>query len=103
MSDALRQQVVMVYREIGHRGLIAGSSGNVSHRTVDGMIITPSGCSAETLQPDALVPMTLQGDVQAQECLLCSFLRLRGRQPQREQITVHVVPGVFINANNLLL
>ena len=53
----------MVYREIGHRGLIAGSSGNVSHRTLDGMIITPSGCSAETLQPDSLVPMTLQGIV----------------------------------------
>jgi L-fuculose-phosphate aldolase len=64
VSDALRQQVMMVYREIGHRGLIAGSSGNVSHRTADGMIITPSGCSAETLQPDALVPMALQGDVQ---------------------------------------
>jgi L-fuculose-phosphate aldolase len=64
VSDALRRQVVMVYREIGHRGLIAGSSGNVSHRTLDGMIITPSGCSAATLEPDSLVPMTLQGDAQ---------------------------------------
>ncbi len=64
MSEALRQKVVMVYREIGRRGLIAGSSGNVSHRVAEGMIITPSGCSAETLQPDSLVPMTLQGDVQ---------------------------------------
>jgi len=54
----------MVYREIGRRGLIAGSSGNVSHRTVDGMIITPSGCAAETLQPESLVSMTLGGDVQ---------------------------------------
>ena len=27
------------------------------------MIITPSGCSAETLQPDGLVAMTLAGDV----------------------------------------
>lgn len=50
-----------VYREIGRRGLIVGSSGNVSHRTRGGMIITPSGCSAETLQPDDLVPMTLDG------------------------------------------
>ena len=54
----------MVYREIGRRGLISGSSGNVSHRTADGMIITPSGCSAETLEPDSPVPMTLQGNVQ---------------------------------------
>jgi L-fuculose-phosphate aldolase len=54
--------VVTVYRETGRRGLIAGSSGNVSHRTPNGMIITPSGCSAETLEPDAVVPMTLAGE-----------------------------------------
>ena len=58
-----RRQVTTVYREVGRRGLIAGSSGNVSHRTQAGMIITPSGCSAESLEPDALVPMTLAGDV----------------------------------------
>ena len=52
-----------VYREVGRRGLIVGSSGNVSHRTRSGMIITPSGCSAETLEPDGLVAMTLAGDV----------------------------------------
>jgi L-fuculose-phosphate aldolase len=59
----VRRQVTTVYREVGRRGLIAGSSGNVSHRTQSGMIITPSGCSAESLEPDALVPMTLAGDV----------------------------------------
>ena len=58
-----RRQVVAAYREVGRRGLIAGSSGNVSHRTPAGMIITPSGCSAETLDPADLVPMTLSGDV----------------------------------------
>ena len=58
-----RRQVVTVYREVGRRGLNAGSSGNVSHRTRPGMIITPSGCSAETLEPDGLVGMTLAGDV----------------------------------------
>ena len=59
----VRQQVAAVYREVGRRGLIVASSGNVSHRTSGGMIITPSGCSAETLQPDALVPMALDGRV----------------------------------------
>lgn len=64
MTDSeLRQQVASVYRDIGRRGLIAGSSGNVSHRTRSGMIITPSGCSAETLQADGVVAMTLAGDV----------------------------------------
>lgn len=62
-GGGLRSGVVAVYRDIGRRGLIVGSSGNVSHRTDGGMIITPSGCSPETLKPSALVSMTLAGDV----------------------------------------
>jgi L-fuculose-phosphate aldolase len=58
-----RDQIVAVYSELSRRGLNAGSSGNVSHRTHTGMIVTPSGCSAETLQPDQLVAMTLAGHV----------------------------------------
>jgi len=61
-ADA-RRQVVAAYREVGRRGLNAGSSGNVSHRTRAGMLVTPSGCSAETLDADGLVAMTLAGDV----------------------------------------
>jgi L-fuculose-phosphate aldolase len=62
VSDDTRRQIVAVYREIDRRRLIVASAGNVSHRTKDGMIITPSGCSAETLAPDSLVQMTLDGD-----------------------------------------
>jgi L-fuculose-phosphate aldolase len=61
-ADA-RRNIVAVYREVGRRGLNAGSSGNVSHRMRKGMMITPSGCSADTLEPDGLVAMTLAGDV----------------------------------------
>jgi L-fuculose-phosphate aldolase len=61
-ADA-RRQVAAVYRELARRGLNAGSSGNVSHRTIKGMMVTPSGCSADTLEPDGLVAMTLAGDV----------------------------------------
>jgi L-fuculose-phosphate aldolase len=64
VKDApVRHDVTAVYREVGRRGLIVASSGNVSHRTPVGMIITPSGCSAETLEPVGLVAMTLAGDV----------------------------------------
>ena len=59
----MRRHVAAAYREVGRRGLIVGSSGNVSHRTRGGMIITPSGCSAESLEPDDVVAMTLAGDV----------------------------------------
>jgi L-fuculose-phosphate aldolase len=40
-----------------------GSSGNVSARTPDGMLITPSGCSAATLRESGLVAMSLDGTV----------------------------------------
>jgi L-fuculose-phosphate aldolase len=64
VTDAqTRKDVAAVYREVGRLGLIAGSSGNVSQRTRAGMIITPSGCSAETLDAGGLVAMTLAGDV----------------------------------------
>ena len=64
MTDAqVRKDLAAVYREVGRRGLIVGSSGNVSHRTRTGMIITPSGCSADALDAGGLVAMTLSGDV----------------------------------------
>jgi L-fuculose-phosphate aldolase len=56
-----RRHVVAVYREGGRRGLIVASSGNVSHRTRDGMMITPSGCSADTLKSADVVSMKLDG------------------------------------------
>lgn len=62
-DDGVRRAVVDVYREVGRRGLIVASSGNVSHRTRGGMMITPSGCSAETLKPPDIVAMKLDGAV----------------------------------------
>lgn len=52
-----------VYRQLGRRGLSPGSSGNVSARLPDGMVITPSGCSPESLAADAIVAMRLDGAV----------------------------------------
>jgi L-fuculose-phosphate aldolase len=62
-DEEARRQLVTVYREVDRRGLIIASAGNVSHRTRTGMIISPSGCSASTLEPDGVVAMTLGGDV----------------------------------------
>ena len=64
MADrAAREQVVAAYRELARRGMNAGSSGNVSLRAEGGMLITPSGCSADTLAADAVVPLSLSGEV----------------------------------------
>jgi L-fuculose-phosphate aldolase len=62
-EPSLRGDLTNLYRELYRRGLNAGSAGNVSHRIGSAMIITPSGCSAETLVAEALVAMTLGGEV----------------------------------------
>jgi len=57
-----RRAVSHAYREIARLGLNVGSAGNVSARIGRGMVITPSGSSAETVTDAALVAMTLDGD-----------------------------------------
>lgn len=59
----VRRSLVSLYRALAERGMNTGSSGNVSARTKHGMLITPSGCSAETLRPADLVAMSLDGVV----------------------------------------
>jgi L-fuculose-phosphate aldolase len=57
----MRDEVAWLYRVLGDRGLIVGSSGNVSARAADGMIITPSGGDPETAVD--LVPVSMDGAV----------------------------------------
>ena len=44
-ETAIRQAMVEAYRELSEKGLNAGSSGNISVRTGNGMLITPTGCT----------------------------------------------------------
>jgi len=50
-----------LYETLGARGLIVGSSGNVSQRTGDGMTITPSGGSPDAIRDGGMARMTLDG------------------------------------------
>lgn len=52
----MSEQVAWLYRELGQRGLIVGSSGNVSGRVAGGMMITPSGGA-----PDDVVTLVHTG------------------------------------------
>lgn len=58
-----RQAVVDTLRELGIRNLNKGTSGNVSVATEDGMLITPTGVSPQTLLPEHIVHMALDGAV----------------------------------------
>jgi L-fuculose-phosphate aldolase len=57
----MRDDVVWLYKAAAAKGLIAGSSGNVSARTPGGMVITPSGGDPETVTD--LVHVSLDGVV----------------------------------------
>ncbi len=51
----LRTRMVEVMRAMDARGLNRGTSGNVSARFGDGMLVTPSGVPPERLTPEAMV------------------------------------------------
>ena len=57
----MRDQVAWLYRTLGDRGLIVGSSGNVSARSPEGMVITPSGGDPETVTAAGLARVTMDG------------------------------------------
>ncbi|MEV5032765.1 class II aldolase/adducin family protein [Sphingobium sp. LMC3-1-1.1] len=50
----LRKTIVAVMRKMDARGLNRGTSGNVSARWRDGMLVTPSGVVPDELTPDTI-------------------------------------------------
>jgi L-fuculose-phosphate aldolase len=61
VSERLRRKIAAAYRELGRRSFVPGSAGNVSARTAGGMLITPSGCSAETITHAGVVAVDFNG------------------------------------------
>lgn len=64
-SVELRLEVVFAARRLEPLGLSPGTSGNLSVRTRDGMLITPSAVPYEAMDPDDLVFMELDGVVRS--------------------------------------
>jgi L-fuculose-phosphate aldolase len=61
--EAERAEVVRVAREFEALDLTIGTSGNVSHRVPDGMLITPSTVPYGEIGPEDLIVMDLEGEV----------------------------------------
>lgn len=63
MSDdpALRQALMDTMRALADRGLNRGTSGNVSARLGEGLLVTPSGVTPERLTPQAMVVLDANG------------------------------------------
>ncbi|OLQ88312.1 L-fuculose phosphate aldolase [Vibrio panuliri] len=63
--ELLAQQVIDTCLEMNALGLNQGTSGNVSVRYQDGMLITPSGIPYHKLTPDMIVYVDDQGHAEA--------------------------------------
>jgi L-fuculose-phosphate aldolase len=57
----IRRAIVEVYAELTRRGMNFASAGNVSVRFGEGMLITPTGCTEETLKASHIVSTSLEG------------------------------------------
>jgi L-fuculose-phosphate aldolase len=58
-DSAKRQSIIDACREINRLGINQGTSGNISLRDGDGMLITPTSVPYDTMQPDQIVFMKL--------------------------------------------
>ncbi|RFC66506.1 class II aldolase [Fulvimarina endophytica] len=57
-----RASLIETCLRMNAEGLNQGTSGNVSVRHGNGMLITPSGVPYTSMRPDMIVPMSLDGD-----------------------------------------
>ncbi len=66
MSECeLRERIAMHGKSIFDRGLTAGSSGNISVRLPDGMLITPTNSSLGRLDPDRIAKLNNSGNLES--------------------------------------
>jgi L-fuculose-phosphate aldolase len=61
-----RQAIVDAVRFLEENGLNHGSAGNVSVRTGDGALITPTGGRSSWLKPEGVIDISLDGDVRGE-------------------------------------
>jgi L-fuculose-phosphate aldolase len=60
---ALREALTVSYRYLTAHGLTELSSGNVSCRLGDGVLVSPNGATAETIRPESFVEVDRDGQV----------------------------------------
>jgi L-fuculose-phosphate aldolase len=61
-TPELRQAIIETCRDMNARGINQGTSGNISARAGERMIITPSGVPYDRMTPDMLASLPLDGN-----------------------------------------
>lgn len=57
----LRREIIATCQQMNALGINQGTSGNISVRIEDGFLITPSGVPYDTMKPEQIVRMDLEG------------------------------------------
>ena len=63
IPTSLREDLVSTCREMNRIGLNQGTSGNLSHRIADGLLITPTGMPYERMSESDIVDLGMDGGV----------------------------------------
>lgn len=97
----LREQMAMHGRSIFDRGLTAGSSGNISVRLPDGMLITPTNSCLGRLDPERITKLdgcgnVVAGDKPSKEAFLhdCMY---RSRPNEHSIVHLHSTYSVAVS------
>lgn len=61
-EEAVRKDIVAACLEMNRSGINQGTSGNISVRWGDGLLITPSGMPYEEMEPEDIVFLGMDGD-----------------------------------------
>lgn len=66
-GTAIRRSIIEACREMNRVGINQGTSGNISVRHGDGILITPTSLSYESLCPDDIIWMSFDGRVEGHQ------------------------------------
>src|SRR5277367_2872247 len=66
-DQAKRQSIIDACRDMNRLGINQGTSGNISLRHENGMLITPTSTPYETMQPEQIVFMNLDGSLETNQ------------------------------------
>jgi L-fuculose-phosphate aldolase len=81
MLELERERLAVAARRLAGEGLVLGTAGNISQRAGERIAVTPSGAALESLDPDDIVIVDLEGN------------RLDGQGTPTSEIDLHL--GVY--------
>ena len=61
MTKELRLQMIDICRKMSAAGINQGTSGNLSFRTGDSFLVTPTSLSYDRMEPEDIVEMDFDG------------------------------------------